>query len=289
MTTVVLGVSEVDDKTTRAPLRKLRLRYSATCVVCHVDLPAKSQGWWNSETKEVRCLVCGSDCDFAREHAGVAGGSARQRFDRLHSRREEDVKGRFGKRLGGLVLTLSDDPQSTRAWETGSEGEERLGRFLERELPETAFALHDRRIPGSRANIDHIVVAPTGVWVIDAKLYKGRVERRTIGSLWRAEQAVFVGGRNRTKVIHGMERQVEAVRKALAADPLASDLEVHPVVCFVESEWKLFAKPFELGGVLVTWPRKLIERVARTGPLTGTAVTRLANRLAVELPAVTKS
>lgn len=29
--------------------------------------------------------------------------------------------------------------------------------------------VHDRRIPGSRANIDHIAVAATGVWVIDTK------------------------------------------------------------------------------------------------------------------------
>jgi len=31
--------------------------------------------------------------------------------------------------------------------------------------------LHDRAIPGSRANIDHIGIGPTGVWVIDTKRY----------------------------------------------------------------------------------------------------------------------
>jgi hypothetical protein len=68
------------------------------------------------------------------------------------------------------------------------------------------LALHDRRIPGSRANIDHVVVAPSGVWVIDAKLYQGKVERRTSGPIWRRELSVFVGGRDRTKVIHGRVR-----------------------------------------------------------------------------------
>ncbi|WP_249934607.1 nuclease-related domain-containing protein [Microbacterium ulmi] len=29
--------------------------------------------------------------------------------------------------------------------------------------------MHDRRIRGTRANIDHIVIGPPGVWVIDAK------------------------------------------------------------------------------------------------------------------------
>ena len=35
--------------------------------------------------------------------------------------------------------------------------------------------LHDRRIPGTRANIDHIAVASSAVWVIDAKRYNGKL------------------------------------------------------------------------------------------------------------------
>src|SRR5213595_3979280 len=143
-------------------------------------------------------------------------------------------------------MALSNDPQSTRAWRTGSVGEERLARFFARELPESAVALHDRRIPGSRANIDHIVIAPSGVWVIDAKLYQGKVERRTLGPIWRSETAVFVGRRDRTNLIHEMPRQVEAVTAALAPDPLATEVAIRPAVCFVASDWALFAKPFEI-------------------------------------------
>ena len=33
--------------------------------------------------------------------------------------------------------------------------------------------LDDRRVPGSRTNIGHIVVGPSGVLVIDAKKYRG--------------------------------------------------------------------------------------------------------------------
>jgi hypothetical protein len=143
------------------------------------------------------------------------------------------------------------------------------------------IALHDRRIPGSRANIDHVVVAPNGVWVIDAKLYRGKVERRTVGPIWRREPAVFVRGRDRTKLIHGMSKQVAAVRYAIAPDPLADDVVVRSAVCFVSSDWSLFAKPFEISGVLVTWPQKLVERIAAPGRLTPTGVARIANRIGV--------
>lgn len=125
--------------------------------------------------------------------------------------------------------------------------------------------------------------------MIDAKLYEGRVERRTLGPIWRREFAVFVGGRNRTKVIHGMPRQVEAVRAAIAGDPLADEVVVTPAVCFVASDWGLLAKPFEVSGVLVTWPQKLAERIGLAGPLMSTTVARIANRIAVGLLPATPS
>lgn len=273
----------------RLGLRKLRLRYPAACVVCRCELARGAEAWWDEESKEVSCLVCGSGAELARDLAGTAGDSGRRKFERLHEQRERRVRGTFGKRLGGVVLALSGDPQSTRAWRTGSAGEERLARVFERELPDSAIALHDRRIPGSRANIDHVVIAPSGVWVIDAKLYQGKVERRTLGPLWRREAAVFVGGRNRSKVIHGMPREVEPVRATLAPDPLADEVPVTPTVCFVASGWGLFAKPFEVAGVLVVWPQKLVERIAAAGPLTRTAVARIANRIALGLPSATRS
>jgi Nuclease-related domain len=140
-----------------------------------------------------------------------------------------------------------------------------------------------------RVPIDHVVVAPSGVWVIDAKLYQGKVERRTSGPIWRRELSVFVGGRDRTKVIHGMSRQLDAVRSSIAPDPLAADVVIRPAVCFVDSDWPLFAKPFEISGVLVTWPHKLVERIAAAGPLTATGVARIANRIGVALPAAERA
>jgi hypothetical protein len=34
--------------------------------------------------------------------------------------------------------------------------------------------LHDRRIPGTQANIDHIAITSTGIYVIDAKRHVGK-------------------------------------------------------------------------------------------------------------------
>ncbi|MEW5990840.1 MAG: nuclease-related domain-containing protein [Chloroflexota bacterium] len=40
---------------------------------------------------------------------------------------------------------------------------------------------HDRRVPGTRGNIDHIIVAPASVFVVDARAYVGLIEVRNYG------------------------------------------------------------------------------------------------------------
>lgn len=55
----------------------------------------------------------------------------------------------------------------------GARGEERLGTRLATLAGPTVRLLHDRRIPGTRANTDHSVVCPSGVLVVDAKRYQG--------------------------------------------------------------------------------------------------------------------
>ena len=45
-------------------------------------------------------------------------------------KREERVKERFGRRFGGLLPAVIDEPQSTRAWAQGALGERKLAEAL---------------------------------------------------------------------------------------------------------------------------------------------------------------
>lgn len=66
--------------------------------------------------------------------------------------------------LSALVL-----PNSIIAWRTGALGEERTAALL-RPLEAQGFrVIHDRRMPRSKANIDHIVIGPPGVFVVETK------------------------------------------------------------------------------------------------------------------------
>lgn len=184
-----------------------------------------------------------------------AGSSARREYERRRANDEARLRKDWG-RLGGVAVALSSEKQSTKAWSTGAVGEERVGAVLDRLASDSCRVLHDRRIPGSRANIDHLVVDASGVWVIDAKRYSGKPERRVEGGLFRPRvEKLFLKGRDKTSLVEGVGWQVSRVREELRGVPVAGFL------CFVDAEWGLLDASFTVGGVTVTWPRKLASMI----------------------------
>jgi hypothetical protein len=73
---------------------------------------------------------------------------------------------------------------ATSALRRGAAGERRTARLL-RPLEDRGWVvLHDLAIPGSAANIDHLVIGPGGVAVVDSKQYRGRLRLDPNGLLW---------------------------------------------------------------------------------------------------------
>ena len=266
--------------------KRMRLRYSGTCRVCSVELPAKAEAIYERSSKTVRCITHDASAGGADspvdveavesgspEHPHAGSSSAARR------KREERTRAKHPK-LGGLILALSDDPQSTRAWDTGALGEERLGNRLNELASDSIRVLHDRRIPGSRANIDHIAVAPTGVYVIDAKKYKGRPQLKIEGGFLRPRvEKLLVGTRDCTKLVDGVLKQVDIVRGIVG-----DDLPIHGVLCFVEADWPLIGGSFTTRGVEALWPKRLYPKLKADGPLLNETVAEIHRRLASSLP-----
>lgn len=273
--------------------KRMRLRYAGTCRICAAELPAKAEAIYERSTKTVRCVaheVADAGTPAAPQPAeppafeeaevdpGIPGASARRISERRKAAREKRIRDRHPK-MGGLILALSDDPQSTRAWETGALGEERLGQRLTELSSEFLRVLHDRRVPHSRANIDHIAVTATGVYVIDAKKYRGRPSLKIEGGILRPRvERLLVGSRDCTKVVDGVLRQVEVVRGVLG-----EDVPVQGVLCFVEADWPLIGGAFRTRGVDVLWPKKLYPRLREDGPLSVDAIAQTHAALASAL------
>lgn len=264
--------------------KRMRLRYSGTCRVCSVELAAKAEAIYERSSKTVRCITHDTASDASPTEvravdAGSPGASARREFERRKAKREERTRTKHPK-LGGLILALSDDPQSTRAWDTGALGEERLGNRLNELASDSLRVLHDRRIPGSKANIDHIAVTPTGVYVIDAKKYKGRPQLKIEGGFLRPRvEKLLVGTRDCTKLVDGVLKQVDIVRGLVD-----HDLPIHGVLCFVGADWPLIGGSFTTRGVEALWPKRLYPKLKADGPLLTQTVAEVHRRLAAALP-----
>lgn len=258
------------DDSRRVRVRQLRLRYAGTCRVCGISLPAGTEATYESETKTVLCLACTHEAtgpllpdleqpsaELSPAGAGVAGSSARREYERRTAKDEARLREKWG-RLGGLAVALSDERQSTKAWERGAIGEERLGTRLNSLATDSIAVLHDRLIPGSKANIDHIVITGSGIWVIDAKRYKGRPELKVEGGILRPRvEKLLVGRRDCTKLVDGVLKQVDVVRN------LVTNVPVTGALCFVEADWPLIGGAFATRGVHVLWPRRLVEHLAK--------------------------
>lgn len=172
------------------------------------------QAIWDRDAKVVRCLGCHSAPTAAPERVelgyveGEAGASAAREFERRHQARHDRVTSAH-PRLGKVLLAVFDDPQSTKAWAQGASGEQSVGESLRQVAGEDVRVLNDRRIPRSRANMDHIAISRLGVFVIDAKRYRNqRPTLRVEGGLFSPRrELLLVGGRNRSPLVDGVHKQ----------------------------------------------------------------------------------
>ncbi|MCU1678960.1 MAG: hypothetical protein JWM93_3718 [Frankiales bacterium] len=248
---------------------------------------------WDASTRTVRCLACASVVDGSvrvgadPRPAGVtvanlvvpavvpnstpspvpvAGGSAQREFQRRSQRREAGIRSRR-PRLGGLILALTEDPVSTRVWAQGAQGERAVAAKLDELAGQHLVALHDRRMlrpdgRPSRANIDHLAVCASGVWVVDAKTHKGELQVCRSGGLFgpRVEK-LFIAGRDKTSLLDGLAWQVEVVRGVLLG--VGADVPVRGALCFVGTELPWFGA--SIGGVPLVGRRGLAKLLKAAG------------------------
>jgi hypothetical protein len=140
--------------------------------------------------------------------------------------------------------------RSAAMWERGAEGEATTAAALVELERHGWTTFHDVRWPGRpRANIDHVVVGPSGVFVIDSKNWSGNI--RLVGDV------LYQGS-------HRREREVAAAADAaIAVSQVLQGFPVTPVLCFVASEeidgWAR--------GVMVCSGQHLAARLASQPPV----------------------
>jgi hypothetical protein len=169
------------------------------------------------------------------DRPGFSAAAEGRRAQRAHARRRRVSAAGLLLALGlGLVALVTGDPTPAATavaaaafawwqrpapdpdrWARGANAEVATARLLAR-LPRGFVVLHDRRAPGSPGNIDHIVIGPSGVWVIDSKARRAelRIHR---GQVWAGHRVVDP---------RPAARQAEQVARLLGA-PVSAVVAVH--------------------------------------------------------------
>src|SRR4051794_4104294 len=175
------------------PTRMLRLRRADRCASCGAGVAAGAQAHWDSVARTVTCHDChqvtiasppltnapAPPASTSAPHRGGAGESALREYERRKRAREERTRSQHPV-LGVLLLAVRDAPQHETAFLQGSRGEAAVAAALEKRTADgPAVLLYDRRMPGGLGNIDLLAIAPSGVYVIDAKDHKGKVSIAT--------------------------------------------------------------------------------------------------------------
>ncbi len=279
--------------------RILNLRWPAVCVVCGTALPAGTRARWDETTRTVTCAACvessaeqrvtpsaepkaqgaGAGSTPSELERGQAGASLAREYQRRKRNRESRIR-KTHPWIGGLLLALRGTPQHESAFHQGDLGEKAIAAYVEQHTARgPAIILHNRRMPGGHGDIDHLAIASSGVFVIDAKAIKGkvRVQRPLFG-----KPKLRVSGRDRTKLIDGLDRQVLAVRRALTASG-QPDVPVQGVLCFTIAELPLLGTP-KMRGHLLIHRRALAKRINKPGRLQPLTIDALAHTLAAALP-----
>ena len=142
--------------------------------------------------------------------------------------------------------------------------------------------LHDRAA-SANANIDHLVVASTGVWIVDSKNYRGRVRPAT-GRFFGTPAGLRVNGREQSHLPSLASWQIETVADAVD-DPR---VPVRLVLAFPsDAAFGWLRKRFVNDGVWVCPPTQLDHVIFGSAPpsVGFDQLERLAVRLGRRLPA----
>ena len=252
----------------------VRLDRDTRCQSCGERIVAGDLAAIAPVSDTIVCLAC------AARPEGEAGASAQREYDRRRQRRHDHARETLGL-VGTVLAHVIEEPQSTQSWSQGASGERRTAARLEKHLAgHPVKLLHDRRIPGhGKANLDHLAVGPGGVTVIDSKTHRGEVRVERVGGLFTDRHSILkIGGRDQTKLIDGVERQVKLVTAALTRAGYG-DLDIRGSLCFPDPDG-LPLRQLSVRRIVIDGPKPIAKLARRAGPLSTEQVDQLARQLA---------
>lgn len=281
--------------------KQIKLHHADLCSLCAVELDVGTTAEWNAVLHVATCLTCVEGRDRPPTVAiepdtqpldlrptptgvefdtpsplGLRGRRSRRLRDLRHTRHRRLAEHAPQSAPSEPSASIEHDSAPRHTASTGT-----LALYLTQRCGNSTRLLHGRVSPSAGHHIDHIVVAPSGVWVIDANDYSGKIERRDTGSPFMTDYRLYVAGRDQTRRVTGLLKQRDIVAETIRH---LSMVPLRCVLVFTNGEWPLLRRPQFYGDVMVCWPERLADMIAADGPLSRGDIDSISNIIDAALP-----
>ena len=176
----------------------------------------------------------------------------------------------------------ADGKRSAGAWAAGAEGERRVAEALT-QLPSDWLVLHDRLLmPGlAESNLDHLLVGPAGVILIDAKNWAGQIgewDDSVFQHKWRSDGK---------RVHRPVDREFAGVAGMATEVARRINHRVFAVICLAGRSADQFGEPRLVKNVWVVPVNRLVEWLNARPPVEIEDCDRLGVLVRTEFPSTT--
>jgi hypothetical protein len=151
--------------------------------------------------------------------------------------------------LGIILLFLSvfmgtrlysSGVKNGKSWNKGIVGEKTVAKYLN-QLPEDYFIFNDVKFPGSYGNLDHVVVGPNGIFVIETKNYEGFFLVKQ--DSWYYKRGKYIK-KSKSQPGEQVMRNVFSMKKFLESNKIKMyGVWVDPIVTLVNNNFEIAEKP----------------------------------------------
>ena len=159
------------------------------------------------------------------------------------------TKGQFGLAILGATIVFigfghyiksKQNKQEATALEAGAQGEAQTAQQLAASLDQTHYLFNDIVLrQGLRsAQIDHLVICPHGIYVVETKNWRGRIEGHGDDAYWTQVKYADSSPIRLKSPVNQVRRQADTVARVLRNAGKAPD-KIVPVVAFASTKTTL--------------------------------------------------
>ena len=235
--------------------KQITARRLSMCEVCSKEIEKGQPLVWSRAKSAVRCIGCQNisvekkPVKKISKVVGEAGASAKRQY-KTRSAKDSSKVEFLHPRLAKLLRVDNVDSQTTKNWAKGAVGEEKVGGFLRKFIKKNGgVLLNDRQVPGTKKNLDHILITENAVFVIDAKNWSGTISVKSVARNSEVKEILYLNSYNQTKTVEKMKDQVEVVKQALKVGGFK--VEAIGYLIFYGVDWPKKGIPTQVDGVLI--------------------------------------